>query len=348
MSVTKIQWTDQTWNPVRGCSRVSPGCENCYAESIAARFSGEGLAFQGFAKRTKAGPRWTRKVELMPHKLAEPLSWKNPQRVFVNSMSDLFHEELSFEEIAAMFGVMAACPHLTFQVLTKRPERMREWFKWISDMPEPGFPTAVEDGLCRKMAWVTDGAGLPQTILGQNTAPWRWPLPNVWLGVSAEDQARADERIPLLLETPAAVRFVSYEPALGSVDFRRYLKPLAAPGVCIDIDGEWWHEPGSCHYCRPSIDWLILGGESGPGARPCDVTGWPELISRCREAGVAAFCKQVGANFFERTPVTMNWPGGFLVDDDDSRVWPILRDPKGGDPSEWPPELRVREFPKGV
>ena len=292
MGITSIQWTDRTWNPVRGCTRVSEGCRNCYAEKVAARFSDEGSPFHLYAKRTKAGARWTGKVELVESHLGDPLRWKKPQRVFVNSMSDLFHEGLDDEAISAVFAVMSQSPIHTFQILTKRPRRMFDWFS----------RTFVTDGI--------EEAGVTRFSWCHANTDGRWPLPNVWLGVSVEDQKTANERIPLLLKTPAAVQFVSYEPALGPVDFDAYQK----------------------------LDWIIVGGESGPGARPFDV-GWARnTIAQCKAAGVACFVKQLGAD-----PREENDPNG---------KYPAfhhklkLRDKKGGDWREWPTALRVRELPK--
>ena len=210
MGDTNIQWTDAVWNCVRGCSRVSRGCGDstgggCYAERQAIRFAYKGGPYKGLVKSTSHGPRWTGKVQLVESMLDLPLRWRKPRRIFVNSMSDLFHENLSDEAIFRVFMVMQAAKRHTFQVLTKRPERMRDFArKWKSgDLPMPTFGD------------------------GDNPRPdqqeWTWPLPNVWLGVSVEDQATADARIPVLLNTPAAVRFVSYEPALGAVDFSPYL-----------------------------------------------------------------------------------------------------------------------------
>ena len=308
MSTTSIEWTDKVWNPVRGCSRVSEGCRNCYAERFAARFSdpeqvtvcvepGTTIVpaghWHGYAERTPSGPRWTGKVSLVPEKLAEPLSWRKPARVFVNSTSDLFHEALSDVSIAAVFGAMAAAPHHTFQVLTKRPKRMREWFDWIGGGQEMAL---IADHLDEALI----DAGIPawSPKRGKSGAG-PWPLPNVWPGVSVENQKTADERIPLLLQTPAAVRFVSYEPALGPVDFSPWLPPTTcpycghadaahAPGGrsvgcmagngsgenpicgCRKLRGERTHVHGDpmAPHPDPAISWVIVGGESGPGARP--------------------------------------------------------------------------------
>ena len=328
---TKIEWTDCTWNPVRGCSRVSEGCRNCYAERVAARFSGEGERFHGFAERRdsdlNAGggskPRWTGRVELIESKLTEPLRWRKPRRVFVNSMSDLFHEALPDEAIDRVFAVMALAPQHTFQVLTKRPERMREYVKRLPLLHLP--PIASGRG-CD-----TD-ALYDQAYLALRSGA----LPNVWLGVSVEDQKTADERIPKLLSTPAAVRFVSYEPALGPVDFNLdQFVPFSAP--------------------TPKIDWIIVGGESGPGARPIDVAWVRSVVAQCKEAGVACFVKQLGAYPIVRHPtdqreVEFSRRCGFLPAwvPEWAAAWIRNFDRKGGDPSEWPADLRVREFPAAV
>lgn len=289
---TSIEWTDATWNPVRGCSRVSEGCRNCYAERQAARFvfqnvAGEGGElqkpgpFHGFVTHVNGHAAWTGKVELVEHHLLDPLKWKKPRRVFVNSMSDLFHEALPDEAIDRVFAVMAVATTHTFQVLTKRPKRMLEYISTTRMLN-------------------VDGTLAPPQI-----------LPNVWLGVSVEDQKTADERIPLLLQTPAAIRFVSYEPALGPVDFSAHKIPAL-------------FGPNKLH-------WVIVGGESGPGSRPFDVAWARNTIAQCKAAGVACFVKQLG-----RYPNGDGFPADF-----DYRK----RDLKGGDWSEWPKDLRVRKFP---
>lgn len=271
---TGISWTDSTWSPVRGCTRISPGCENCYAERLAGRFSGAGKPFEGFVRIGKQGPRWTGKVTLIPEQLAVPLRWRKPRRVFVNSMSDTFHESLSNEEIAAVFGVMAACPQHTFQVLTKRPARMREWFGWVD-------VDALHVCL-RAMDRASDDARR-RTVMRTSAITSEWPLPNVWLGVSVEDQQRADERIPELLVTPAAVRWLSVEPMLGPVDLWAY------------VDGNIRNE--SVKALRsppmPGVDWVVCGAESGPGSRPTDLQWARDLRDECRRVGVAYFVKQL-------------------------------------------------------
>jgi protein gp37 len=321
---TSIQWTDKTWNPVRGCSRVSEGCRHCYAERQAARFSGPHRPFDGFVRiQTGIGPQWTGKVELVESHLTDPLSWKKPQRVFVNSMSDLFHEALLDEEIDRVFAVMSQSPQHTFQVLTKRPWRMLQWFQYENDKRV-------------RQDYVDDAAG---------TFGWchanvdgRWPLPNVWLGVSVEDQKTADDRIPLLLSTPAAVRFISYEPALGPVDLWRYVgrgRPRNG-GPMVNLLRPW-EEP---RY-QPGIDWVIVGGESGPGARPFDIAWARDIIAQCKTAGVACFIKQLGARAF----VGHSYHKQIHHRSTDGNLYLKLKDGKGGDMEEWREDLRVRQFP---
>lgn len=271
---TGIQWTDATWGPIRGCSRVSEGCRNCYAETMAARFCDEGQPYYQLAKRTASGPRWTGKIKFVTEHLSDPIRWQKPRRIFVNSMSDLFHEELTNEEIAAIFGVMAATPRHSFQVLTKRAKRMREWFEWVG---EHGDVRAL-----RRCGDAAEKAGAPVYVKDRKgRSPWNdngcvWPLPNVWLGVSVENQEAADERIPELLKTPAAVRFLSCEPLIG---------PVTLPIVHVFGDNP----------APPSIDWVIAGCESGPGARPCHVGWLRTLRDQCRGASVKFFLKQATA-----------------------------------------------------
>lgn len=355
MGDTKIQWTDRTWNPVRGCSRVSEGCRNCYAERIAARFSrGDtgGMTDSGYEPNCDALPfsrvatprGWTGRVELVESKLLAPLRWRKPSRVFANSMSDLFHQALTHEERAAIFGIMAAAPQHQFQVLTKRPEVARDFFAWMADATVGSALTPQ-----RKMV-----LALRDKLLGRAPAENRvddaaWPLPNVWLGVSVEDQHTADERIPLLLDTPAAVRFVSYEPALGPVDFS------GCAGGSDWLGDQHDDAPG-----ESGIDRIIVGGESGPGARPFDVEWARSTIAQCKAAGVACFVKQLGAVVLESNDAGFDggpgeWPSDTCVDHEyegliqSHQGAPVrlhLRDRKGGDPSEWPEDLRVREFPR--
>jgi protein gp37 len=267
-----IAWTDETWNPIRGCSRVSEGCRHCYAVRMAARFCGPGQPYEGLIRwpmdllheDASGPPRWNGVVRLVVEKLADPLRWRRPRRIFVNSMSDLFHEELTDWQIAAVFGVMAAAPWHTFQVLTKRPQRMKDWFTWVDVMAkrcERVFPDDSQGW--RSQHIVTSRArhyGAPSSVQPSGDA---WPLPNVWLGVSAENQAAADERIPLLLECPAAVRWVSAEPLLGPIDVNTVL-----------------------------LDWVVVGCESGPGARPMLLDWVRSIRDQCADADTKFFFKQ--------------------------------------------------------
>jgi len=325
MAATSIEWTDVSWNPARGCSLVSAGCTNCYAMKQAHRHDYPGGHYEGLTKkREKGGPVWTGEARFIAEKLGEPLRWGKPRRVFVNSMSDLFHEGLSFEQIAAVFGVMAATPQHTYQILTKRPEHARAFFEWLAASPV----SAHTFGSHRGARWwaVTAGAAVQVAYSAERPPSWPWPLPNVWLGVSVEDQATADERIPILLGLPAALRWISYEPALGPIDFTRIAHrpegdtndPRAL--VINALRGYFDANAGE----QRALSWVVVGGESGPGARPFDLAWARSTIAQCREAGVPCFVKQIGSR---------------------PEMWPVL-DRKGGDLREWPEDLRVREFPE--
>lgn len=305
MNKTKIEWTDATWNPIRGCSRVSEGCRNCYAEKVAYRFRGPGQPYEGLATKVNGHAAWTGEVRFIEKHLLDPLRWKEPRRIFVNSMSDLFHENVPDEWIDRIFAVMALCPQHQFQVLTKRPARMSEYL---------GRACGRIADLVMKMRADRGDRGcvgpLPNLPPG---ATW-WPLANVWLGVSVENQAAADERIPLLLETPAAVRFISAEPLLGPVNLNRIEvmegevdrsdpeNPIVS-GYCIDaMSGEAFDDEYGSLSTAPDgevplergIDWVIVGGESGPGARPMHPDWARSLRDQCQAAGVPFFFKQWG------------------------------------------------------
>lgn len=247
-----IEWTDATWNPVTGCTKVSQGCKHCYAEREWARIS---------APRDRCKPnRYTGRaftdVACHPDLLDKPLRWRKPRMIFVNSMSDLFHEAVPDKFVIDVFCIMArAIDHgHTFQVLTKRPERMAKF--------------------------LTDTRNVSNIIYKSRDEDYEWPLPNVWLGVSCEDQATADERIPLLLQTPAAVRWVSAEPLLGLIMLDTYLGKLPE-----DDDGAPY--PGH-------LDWIVAGGESGPQARPMQPEWARSIRDQCQASGVKFFFKQWG------------------------------------------------------
>lgn len=254
-----------------GCSRVSPGCQKCYAEILAHRLELMGQPkYQGLTKKVGKEVRWTGTVRFVEDALKLPATWKKPRRVFVNSMSDMFHEKVEEQWLHDIYRVMEACPQHSFQILTKRSAQMQTY-----------------------LAWRYGGGRIPSR--------------HIWHGVSVENQAAADERIPDLLRSPSGLRFLSCEPLLGPVDLSAYL-------------------------FRGMIRWAIVGFESGPSARPGKLSWIVELLEQCRVAGVKTFVKQLGPSYYDDT-------GGRHY-----RVF--LEDKKGGDPQEWPPDIRVREFPK--
>ncbi|MEO0439759.1 MAG: phage Gp37/Gp68 family protein [Pseudomonadota bacterium] len=223
---SSIEWTDLTWNPVVGCSIESAGCKNCYAMRMAARLQAMGNEkYKGLTKRSKRGAVWTDKVRCHEESVEIPLTWKKPRRVFVNSMSDLFHPDVPIDFVRRIWRVMEQTPQHHYQILTKRPERMAEFLNQLA--PEP--------------------------------------LQNVWLGTSVEDH-RVVERMDRLREVPASVRFISFEPLIGDVGL-------------VDLSG---------------IHWAIVGGESGPRARPMDKEWVEKILDQCLDAGTAFFFKQWG------------------------------------------------------
>lgn len=256
-----IQWTDATWNPLAGCTPVSDGCRNCYAASMALRLEAMGQAkYAGVARRVKSDGRavFTGKVNLDHAALEIPLGWKRPRRIFVNSMSDLFHEAVPDHFILEVFAMMERCPQHIFQVLTKRPERMADWVRKHRD-------------------WIEYAAGAGEYVRRYG---------HVWCGTSVEHQAAADERIPWLLHVPARIRFLSCEPLLGAITFRPRAESVADMLRLMET-GEA-SEPTMLH----GIHWLIAGAESGHGARPMD-EGWVRgLRDQCQSSGTAFFYKQ--------------------------------------------------------
>ncbi len=307
MADSKIEWTDKTWNPVTGCTKISPGCAHCYAEAIEKRFKRNLSFLPGEAI-----------IRCHPERLDQPLKWRKPQRIFVNSMSDLFHESITSSFIDSVFAIMALASRHTFQILTKRPERMVEWFNSRQNL-HSNMEAIMNDYGHSIKEW--DGS-------------YSWPLSNVHLYVSVENQYWADRRIPLLLQAPAAVRGVSYEPALKKVDFSDWLPkwcrcykwhPTARDKV-MALEG--FHV--RCAMCSKRYDenhsglnHIIVGGESGPRARPIDIDWVRSTIEQCKAAGVAVFIKQMGS------------------------VWAKEHgsNSKGGDMEAWPEDLRLREYP---
>lgn len=287
---TKIEWTHvpgyrgATWNPVTGCSRVSDGCVNCYAEELA---TGRLKGSPGYP-----GLPWTKanaEVNVIEHldRLDQPLRQKAPRAYFVNSMSDLFHENVSDEFLDHAFAAMALTPRHLYMILTKRPERMRDYTTGLADRI-PAIIAGFYVGHPPRAAMQPLTSDLARSI--------RWPLPNVWLGVSAERQRELDQRLPLLLATPAAVRFVSAEPLLGPLDFENITVARAG-------GPEQWNaldrveaadaEPGSP---RTVLDWVIIGGESGPKRRPMELEWLYEIVRQCRRAETPVFVKQDSAH----------------------------------------------------
>lgn len=374
---TSIEWTDASWSPIaafrhdtgrRGwhCEKVSEGCRGCYAE----KFNGRKLQVGTGLPYTRASRDL---VEIRAVNLDVPLRWRKGRRIFVESMSDLFADFVPDELIDQVFAVMALAPQHAFQVLTKRPERMRAYLTNV------GAEYLVERWAAAACE-ITDSpcsAGYVEDATDDASAM----LPNVWLGTSVEDQPTADLRIPEVLATPAARRFVSYEPALGPVDFTRFLAPPfrasysdGRGGVSHHVNAE--DAAALAQLARAAVardglhflDWVIVGGESGPGARPFDVAWARQTIAACKAAGVPVFVKQLGSVPVMRLDefnVTEGWGeavhsgeycGGPLDD------WPgmtrfgtkpheyvrirQLRDRKGGSMDEWPSDLRVREMPE--
>lgn len=270
---TNIEWTDRTWNAIRGCTRVSEGCRNCYAENMAARFSDPGQWGHGLA--TRKPNRWTGKVVLDEAALLKPLRWKKPRKIFVTSIGDPFHPDVPDEWIDRLFAVMALCPQHTFQLLTKRPERMWEYMNGLKQRAFENDCTTTDYILshCIDDEW---WAGMGRRVPGR----LKWPLPNLWLGVSVENQEQADQRIPHLLATPAVVRFLSCEPLLGPINFEGCWVDDPDPRVHIN-----WLE---------RLDWVIVGGESGPAARPMHPDWVRELRDQCNQAQTPFLFKQWG------------------------------------------------------
>lgn len=345
MGRTSIEWTDHSWPIVNGCRRVSPGCENCYAERLTSTRLVKHPKYKGLAVFGKSGPRWTGDTRLwLPH-LDAPLHIRKPSRIFTADMGDLFYEGVTDFEIAAVFGVMAAAQRHRFQVLTKRPERAKKWFEWIAKSQAPaGTCLTAWAHLTGRIHVSGDEAKAEIAYLASHRNPPPWPLPNVDLGVSAENQEMADKRIPLLLEIPAALHWVSAEPLLGPI----VLRDDWLHGRFIECKDETQDDTDPCEGCAgwsgkggeycgatrgPRVKWVVVGGESGPGARPFDLAWGESMVEQCEEHEVDLFMKQLGSRVLA--------PGGQLG-------WNRLADRKGGNMGEWPEGLRVRNLPAGA
>lgn len=323
-SKTGIAWTDSTWHPLAGCSHASRGCDHCWAEKVASRLAANPVVGKRYAGTVTLEGRWTGLVRLIPEALAVPLHWRRPRRVAVALGGDLFHGGLSDTDRAAVFGVMAEAARHTFQVLTKRPMEARRWFRAVERAtagphdPDPAFVIrTAATNLC--VEGVDQGAGNP------------WPLPNVWLGTSAEDQPTLESRVPELLACPAALRWLSLEPLLGPVD----MDPPTCPtcGGHDAVHGDSFAD--GTLFCREhgdemvfgawldplngGVGWVVVGCESGTQRRPSAIEWVRSVVVQCREAGVPCFVKQVSL---------------------DGRV--------SHDPAEWPEDLRVREMPEAL
>ena len=264
MRRTAIEWTDYSWNPITGCTPISEGCENCYARRMAQRLRGR----FGYSADAPF------KVTLHPDRLEEPFRWHKPRKVFVCSMGDLFHEQVPDEYIAKVWEVMSNASQHTFIVLTKRPQRMKEFIE--------------------RLGWyIHDREGNPtEAVLDKGG---KYTLKNVWLGVTAENQARADERIPILLGIPAEMRFVSVEPMLGPVDltnvqFDRYTRMNVLEGCGISARSPAQSIPNA--FCD-RLNWVICGSETGPNRRPANIEWVRRLRNQCVSSGVPFFLKQM-------------------------------------------------------
>jgi protein gp37 len=303
---SKIEWTDATWNVITGCSVVSAGCKNCYAMKLAGTRLRNHPSRTGLTKDSAAGPVWTGEVRFNDKWLIQPVQWKRPRRVFVCAHGDLFHESVPDAWIDNVFAVMAIANQHTFQILTKRPGRMLDYL----NSPKRGL--RIQNVVDDMESW--DEELIPR----DQCAPLikTWPLPNVWLGVSVENQATADERIPLLLQTPAAKRFVSIEPMLGKV----YLHYSVCPKCLKHHSHSTWGAGTVCLSCgkyhginiKEYIHWVIVGGEIGQNARPMHPEWARSIRDQCKAAGVPFLFKQWGEWIpGENTNTDVLWQNGY-------------------------------------
>ncbi|NJK70614.1 MAG: DUF5131 family protein [Microcoleus sp. SU_5_3] len=288
MTQTKIQWTDRTWNPVVGCQLNSPECDNCYAKELA-----QSARMQQFPQYQQVKD-WNKAV-FAPSQLLKPLTWKRPLMVFL-SMGDLFFNTINDEELDRIFAICALTPHHTYQFLTKFPIRMQKY---------------IQQGARNRIRMMAVDIGREQQLEPKiyepyETCEFEWPLPNIWLGTSVGLQNSVECKVPWLQKTHAAVRFLSCEPLLESIDLRSHLT---------------------------NIDWVIVGGESGNKARPCHVEWIRSVIDQCKLANVPVFVKQLGAVAIESKGYFFENHGNYELK---------LRDRKGGDMQEWPIDLRFK------
>ncbi len=274
---SKIEWTDATWNPVTGCKVLSPGCTNCYAMRLAGTRLRNHASRQGLTQDSNAGPVWTGEVRLNKEWLEQPLNWKTGRRIFAVAHGDLFHEDVPQDWIDWVLAVASLADQHTIQILTKRAGRMRRYFEIDPKAPMTQIPESRVAWLAKEIARERgEDVNHPYWDVW-----WDWPHKHIHLGVSVEDQTRADERIPDLQQTPAGLRFLSCEPLLGPLDLYRggwsFLHNTMSPS-------------GKKH---PRVDWVIVGGESGPNARDMNPDWARSIRDQCREAGVPFFMKQM-------------------------------------------------------
>jgi len=353
--MSDIEWTDETVNVCVGCTRVSPGCEHCYAEIFVHRKMQKAHVGLTVLGKGEKGPRWNGEVRFLPERLAVFQKFKSPKKIFVNSLSDTFHEKLTHSQRAAIFGSFLLAPQHTYQVLTKRPENAIAFEKWLLSESDVTGREWWETCLAHASDHGLDVSPVTEATVDQRS----W-----WLGVTTEDQKRAEERVPLLLRMRVlpTLRFVSYEPAIGPVDF-----DLARCDYCgdpsdgISDDGAPWCSEceRECSYhhwldfpcaaetenepavvaANDGVAWVIVGGEAGPGARPFDINWAREVVKQCRGVGTAVFVKQMGAKPFQEEMSSV----GLSTEPYDAEL--DLEHRKGADMSEWPEDLRIREFP---
>ena len=378
--MTGIQWTNKTWNPIVGCTPVSPGCLNCYAAKDAVRLEAIGVKqyqprhvpavlgtpYDSYTEaktvrivEKRAGRAvFTGDVRLVPDRLTEPLKWRKPAMCFVGSMADVFHESVPFDYIDQIMAVIALCRKITFQLPTKRPERMAAYLtsrrigtdEWTDNIADQVAKLGTFSPAAFDAAEQYAGSGV---------------LPNLWLGTSVEDQKVADERIPHLLNCPAAVRFLSAEPLLEDVNLKLESDALVD---LLDLDpqrSQWTRGRYPFPALAPDkrtkrahlLDWVIVGGESGAKARPCNVAWIREIVRQCKDSEVPVFVKQLGAYILCDNQHIADWedqtdgaaytrynPDAQVFQGDIERVY--VGDAKGGNIDEFPEDLRVREWPK--
>lgn len=321
-----IEWTDATWNPITGCSIVSPGCTNCYAMKLAATRLKHHPSRSGLTKNVNGNHVWTGEVRLNEQWLFQPLEWRKPRMIFVCAHGDLFHENVPDEWIDKIFAVMALAPHHTFQVLTKRADRMRQYmaqycrkFQIGDQASQISSPFRASDSV--NVEYYTPHKSAPFYVAKP------WPLPNVWLGVSVENQTEANERIGPLMEAPAAIRFLSVEPMLGEIDLAELRPahgkyqdrdPVPLEGYAIRPCSRGYEDSINADRARmPKLDWVIVGGESHTNPRHFDPEWARELMWECQRNDVPFFMKQMGGRTSAEKQAI---PADLMV-----REWPLER-----------------------